>query len=66
MAQLQEQWQPHVGDPRPVPPDQEIRVRYRNGVESDAILARERRWEAWPADIGKSDWDIVGWIIVSD
>jgi hypothetical protein len=44
-----------------VPVDQKIWVRYRNGVESDVVAARERRGEAWPVEIGESEWDIIAW-----
>mgnify|MGYP000114837713 CR=1 FL=1 len=59
---LTEGWNRHSGGACPVAPDQKVKVRYRNGVESDTILARERRWEAWP-DVGESGWDIVGWVV---
>lgn len=42
-------------------PTDKVLVRYRNGQESDAIEARERRWEAWPREVGETDWDIVAW-----
>lgn len=54
-------WTQHAGEPCPVLPDAKVRVRYRNAAESDVILAKERRWEAWPPEIGESDWDIVAW-----
>lgn len=54
-------WVQHNGATCPVAPDQKVKVRYRNGLESDTILARERRWEAWPSDVGESEWDIVEW-----
>ncbi len=54
-------WNRHSGGPCPVAPGTEVLVKYRNGVQSDEILSKQRRWEAWPADIGDSDWDIVEW-----
>lgn len=54
-------WNHHSGGPCPVAPGTEVLVKYRNGVQSDEILSKQRRWEAWPADIGDSDWDIVEW-----
>ena len=58
---LSSNWFTHDGRACPVQPDQKVQVRYRNGVESDVILARERRWEAWPSEVGESDWEIVAW-----
>lgn len=60
-----EGWFPHAGGPCPVATGQNVRVRYRNGVEAGTIEARERRGEAWGAEIGKSEWDIVEWQIVT-
>ena len=54
-------WTDHRGGEMPATGDKRVRVRYRNGVVSEPILARERRWMAWPADLGDSDWDIVAW-----
>lgn len=54
-------WTRHSGRVCPVAPEQKVKVRYRNGVESDTIVARERRWEAWPRDVGETEWDIVEW-----
>ncbi len=34
-------------------------VKYRNGVCPDERTAKYRRWKAWPADVGDSDWEIV-------
>lgn len=56
-----DEWSEHTGGRRPLPAHQKIKVRYRNGCESDTILACERRWESWPAGLGDSDWDIVAW-----
>lgn len=58
-------WNEHDGKSCPVAPDQKVKVRYRNGVESETILAREERWEAWPPEVGESDWDIVNWRLVA-
>jgi hypothetical protein len=60
-----EAWSDHRGGPCPVGGDKKIVVRYRNGIQSPEIAARERRWEAWPRDIGDSDWDIVAWRLSS-
>ena len=53
----------HDGGLMPVAPDTKVRVRYRNGQETPTIYARQRRWTAWPNEIGESDWDIVGWCL---
>ncbi len=58
---MEEGWHQHDGGRRPVPPQQKLVVRYRNGTVSPEIEAKERRWEAWPAEIGESEWDIVAW-----
>ncbi len=54
-------WTEHRGGEMPATSDRPIHVRYRNGAISETILARQRRWNAWPADVGDSDWDIVAW-----
>ena len=54
-------WSDHHGGEMPATGDRRVLIRYRNGVVSEPILARERRWMAWPADLGDSDWDIVAW-----
>lgn len=56
-----DEWTSHRGGPCPLPPQQKIIVRYRNDMVSEAIEARQRRWVAWGAEIGDSDWDIVAW-----
>lgn len=53
----------HDGGPMPVGPETKVRVRYRNGLETPTIYARQRRWTAWPDERGTSDWDIVGWCL---
>ena len=50
----------HRGGQCPVPPETKVDVRYRNGMVTESIKARERRWEAW-RELGDSDWDIVAW-----
>ena len=60
-----ETWTDHSGGPCPIPSDRKVVVRYRNGVQSPQITARERRWGAWPSDIGNTDWDIVAWRLSS-
>lgn len=50
----------------PVGPEIWVKVRYRKGHTSRAVRAKMRRWEAWPPDIGESDWDVVGWTIARD
>jgi hypothetical protein len=58
-------WQHHRGRSCPVPPETKVQVRYRNGEVSDTFMARERRWEAWPRDMGETDWDIIAWRPIS-
>jgi hypothetical protein len=55
------EWAPHDGGPCPVRPEQRVTVRYRNGIESPVVEARERRWQCWGEQIGESDWDIIAW-----
>jgi hypothetical protein len=59
-------WTRHRGSVCHVAPEQKVKVRYRNGVESDTVVVRERRWEAWPRDVVESDWDIVEWRAVRE
>ena len=54
-------WNDHSGGPFPLAAESKVIVRYRNGVESAEITAKERRWESWPRSLGDSDWDIVAW-----
>lgn len=56
-----EEWATHEGGSVPVAPDVLVEVRYRIGVVSDPVPAKQRRWESWPADVGQTDWDIVQW-----
>lgn len=58
------EWNTHRGGPCPVSAQTKVEVRYRNGSVSDELEAGKRRWEAWPADVGESDWDIVAWRLV--
>jgi hypothetical protein len=58
-------WNDHQGGPCPLAAERKVIVRYRNGVESPELAARERRWESWPRDVGDSDWDIVAWVVGS-
>lgn len=54
-------WFEHRGGPCPVPPEKEVFVKYRNAISSPKVYAKQRRWEAWPSEVGDSDWDIVEW-----
>jgi hypothetical protein len=56
-----EEWLVHDGGDVPVRAHVEVQVRFRNGQVSEPVYAAKRRWKAWPADIGDSDWDIVAW-----
>ncbi|HUE79665.1 MAG TPA: hypothetical protein VMN38_08540 [Sphingomicrobium sp.] len=56
-----ESWADHKGGPCPIATERKVFVRYRNGIQSPEIVAKERRWEAWPVNFGDSDWDIVAW-----
>ena len=58
-------WNEHRGGTCPVAAERKVVVRYRNGIQSPEIVARERRWEAWPVSFGDSDWDIVAWRLTS-
>ncbi len=60
-----DRWNRHSGGPCPVALGTEVVVKYRNGLQSDEILAKQRRWEAWSTDTGDSDWDIVKWKLAS-
>ena len=55
------QWTKHLGGPCPVSSQTKVQVRYRNGAVCDDVEASKQRWEAWPADVGESEWDIVAW-----
>ena len=58
-------WNDHSGGACPLADEIKVIVRYRNGVESPEITARERRWQSWPRSLGDSDWDIVAWSLSS-
>lgn len=57
----QVEWMPHEGGPMPARADNLVEVTYRNGVISEPVPAKQRRWEAWPQDVGETDWDIIAW-----